>query len=154
MWTPDGERRVPPADKPKSPPSPTSGPPPQQSPPPGGEADQQAAEAELEDIRAQLLSVPPEAVIANHCYGLFELAALHLSQPTPALEASRLAIDALSALLGGVAGRLGPDEQTLTDGLAQIRLAWVQVSAAMQQPADQASGEASGDVPGEDPPSP
>ena len=33
--------------------------------------------------------------MANHCYGLFELAAVYLSQQPPLLAQARLAIDAL-----------------------------------------------------------
>ena len=57
-----------------------------------------------------------------------ELAALHLSERPPHLQEAQLAIDALSALVEGLAGRLGESERTLRDGLAQIRMGFVQVS--------------------------
>ena len=44
------------------------------------------------------------------------------------LEEARLAIDAMAALVEGLAGRLGRDEATLKDALAQLRLAFVQIS--------------------------
>jgi hypothetical protein len=139
LWTPGGEHRVPPpsgsGDSPDSPPPspPPSRPPRDRSPrdedEPSPEEVQRAHE-ELEELRSRLASAPAEAVLANHCYGIFELAALHLSQQVPNLDAARLAIDALAALLDGLKGRLGEEEPSLVEGLAQLRLAWVQLQAA------------------------
>ena len=58
----------------------------------------------------------PPWSIANHAIGLFQLAALHLSQRPPNLEEAPLAIDAMGALVEGLAGRLGEDEAPLKDG--------------------------------------
>jgi len=69
-------------------------------------------------------------VIANHAYGLFELAALHLSNQPPRLAAARLAIDALGALVETLDERLGQHAPALRDGLAQIRVAYVQIADA------------------------
>jgi len=82
----------------------------------------------LEELRRQLLSAPAEVVVANHVYGLFELAAIHLSQRPPDLGQARLAVDAMAALVEGLQGRLGDAEPSLRDALAQIRLAFVQIS--------------------------
>ncbi len=84
----------------------------------------------MEDLQAQLAATPAEAVVANHCYGLFELAALHLGRQPPQLDEARLAIDAMGALVEGLAGRLGEHERALGEGLAQLRLAFVQIRAA------------------------
>lgn len=82
-------------------------------------------------MRAELANAPVEVVIANHCYGLFELAAVYLAQrPEPLLDQARLAIDALGSLVEGLAGRLGDQERTLRDALAQARLAYVQLGSA------------------------
>ena len=70
--------------------------------------------------------------MANHAYGLFELAAIHLSQQPPQLDQARLAVDALAALVEGLAGRLGEAEPSLHDALAQIRLAFVQISEVLE----------------------
>jgi hypothetical protein len=86
----------------------------------------------MEQLRQQLAATPAELVIANHGFGLFELAALHLSLTPPQLPQARLAIDALGALVEGMAGRLGDQEGTLRDGLAQLRLAFVQIQAVAQ----------------------
>jgi hypothetical protein len=81
-------------------------------------------------MREQLAHAPAELVIANHAMGLWELAALHLSQKPPQLAQAQLAIDALSALVDGLQGRLGEDEKSLRDGLSQIRMAFVQIHNA------------------------
>ena len=84
----------------------------------------------MEAVREQLLRAPVELVISNHAMGLWELAALHLSETPPQLPQAQLAIDALSALVEGLAGRLGEAERTLGEGLAEIRMAFVQVANA------------------------
>jgi len=66
--------------------------------------------AHLNELREQLLAAPAEVVIANHAFGLFELAALHLSQQPPKLDQARLAIDAFGALVEGLTGRLAEAE--------------------------------------------
>jgi hypothetical protein len=81
-------------------------------------------------MREQLAQAPAELVIANHAMGLWELAALHLSNKPPQLPQAQLAIDALTALLDGMQGRLGEDEHSLRDGLAEIRMAYVQIHNA------------------------
>ncbi|MGH9063123.1 MAG: hypothetical protein ACRDZQ_08090 [Acidimicrobiales bacterium] len=119
LWTPEGEHRVPRAGE--------------AEPPPGaGAGDAEPTDAELEtqmaELQEELARTPAEAVVANHAYGLFELAALHLGQRPPRLDQARVAVDALAALVEGMAGRLGSHEPQLLDGLAQIRLAFVQLS--------------------------
>jgi hypothetical protein len=84
-------------------------------------------QARLEELRGQLLGTPAEVVVANHAYGLFELAAIHLSQQPPRLDQARLAVDAMGVLVEGLAGRLGDAEPSLRDALMQIRLAFVQI---------------------------
>jgi hypothetical protein len=136
LWTPEGEHRV---DRPSSS-APTGGPPDGGSggggegrDGPGDDDDlspeeRQELAARLDELRSQLVSTPAEVVVANHAYGLFELAAIHLSQQPPNLEQARLAVDALGAVVGGLAGRLGEAEPSLLDALAQIRLTYVQIS--------------------------
>jgi hypothetical protein len=87
-------------------------------------------EAELDALREQLAGAPAEVVVANHAFGLFELAALHLSVQPPQLEQARLAIDAVGALVEGLGDRLGEATPTLSEGLAQLRLAFVQIRQA------------------------
>jgi hypothetical protein len=137
LWTPDGEHRV------DREPSGNVGVPTRGEPAPpdyqddfdGGLAPE--AEAELDAIREQLLDAPAEVVIGNHAYGMFELAALHLSANPPNLVKARLAVDALGALVDALEGRLGEVEAPLKDALAQIRLAYVQIGAATEGAANE-----------------
>jgi hypothetical protein len=89
--------------------------------------DQAAAQAEVDAMRAQLAHTPAEVVVANHCYGLFELAAIYLSATPPMLFQARLAIDGLGYLLDGLRGRLGEAEPSLHESLSQLRLAFVRL---------------------------
>ena len=83
-------------------------------------------------MRAELAEAPVDVVVANHCYALFELAALHLSQQPPHLDQARLAIDALGCLVDGLTGRLGEGESVLKEGRASLQLAWVQIDGAQR----------------------
>jgi hypothetical protein len=138
LWTPGGERPV----GGQAPTAPAA-----EAGRPATEGAEQLSEEELqakmEELRQQLADAPAELVVANHCFGLFELAALHLSLQPPRLPQARLAIDALSILLDGLAGRLGSEEQQLREGLSSLRLAYVQIERSQGEGAGAApSGDA------------
>ena len=97
---------------------------------PEEQAQLEAMQAQMEQVQAQLLAAPASLVVVNHAMGLYELAALHLMQPEPKLAEASLAIDALAALVEGLQGRLGEDEQTVREALAQLRAAYLEVRAA------------------------
>jgi hypothetical protein len=99
--------------------------------------------AEMNRLRDELARTPAEVVVANHAFGLFELAALHLSLQPPQLEQARLAIDALAALVDALGDRLGEGLPQLSDGLSQLRMAYVQIHRASQS-AGGADGGAAG----------
>ena len=92
---------------------------------------------DMAEARERLLSAPAAAVVANHGMGLYELAALHLTQQPPNFSEAVVAIDAMGAVTGALAGRLGDAEATLNDALGQIRKAYVQLKSQTA-----ASGEA------------
>ena len=139
LWTPGGEHRVDPHGDPEGGAAP--GEPgkrrdagqdeisPDEITPDEVSPDEAAVRAELDEVRRQLAQVPAEVVVANHAMGLYELAAIHLSEQPPNAEAAKLAIDAMGALVDGLKGRLGEPEHTLRDALAQLRLAFVQVTS-------------------------
>jgi hypothetical protein len=93
-------------------------------------------QAQMAALQEQLASTPAGEVVANHCFGLFELAALHLSLQPPQLGEATVAIDALNALVEGLPGRLGQHEGQLKEGLASLKLAFVQIRAANLGTAD------------------
>ena len=124
IWTPGGERPIRP--------EPAAGP-----AGPAGLGDDDEHELSPEEMQQQMLALqqqlaetPAAEVVANHCFGLFELAALHLSLQPPQLGEATVAIDALNAIVEGLTGRLGQHEGQLKEGLASLKLAFVQIRAA------------------------
>lgn len=155
LWTPGGEH---PVDRssggdqpgggaaPGAPPIPGSAPPTASADGPSftpeQEAEAQEMAAEMAQVREQLSQVPAAQVVANHAMGCWELAAIHLSAQPPSFTEAQVAIDAFGALVEVVKGRLGEDEVTLTDALAQLRLAFVQMKASVGQDADDGTASA------------
>jgi len=126
LWTPDGEHNVDPEQEAGSS---------EFSELSQDEQEQaEALAAEMNSVREQLAAAPAEIVVANHLMGLYELAAIHLSQQPPKMDEASLAIDAMSAVLDSLAGRLGEAEGTLKDALHQIRLAFVQLGNQEDNP--------------------
>ena len=81
--------------------------------------------SEMAAARDRLAQVPAATVVANHAMGLYELAAIHLSQESPNFGEATIAIDAMAALIDRLPGRLGDDEATLRESLSQLRMAFV-----------------------------
>jgi hypothetical protein len=145
LWTPSGEH-FPERDgggagaqNPPPPPGDSGGPPHPIDPSDPSDVPSAEAQAEFDAMRQQLASTPAEVVMANHCYGIFELATIYLSNKPPMLFEARLAIDGLGALLNGVKGRLGEAEPSLLEALSQLRLAFVQLEGAERAAAESAA---------------
>jgi hypothetical protein len=129
LWTPDGERPI--KREPETPPAAADV---------VGEAPDfddlsaeeqaQAAQmaAEMAEARQQIAETPASLIVANHVMGLYELAAIHLSNQPPKLGEAAVAIDAMGAVLEALPGRLGDNESVLRDAIQQLRLAYVEVS--------------------------
>jgi hypothetical protein len=113
-------------------------------PGPDDEVSDEEAQRQVEQMREALASTPAEVVVANHCYGLFELAAIYLSQSPPMLFEARLAIDALGYLLDGLRGRLGEAETALHESLSQLRLAFVSLEGAEHTSSESAANTGQG----------
>jgi hypothetical protein len=138
LWTPSGEyqpRGGGDASPPPAPPPGGGGP-----GGPGGDEGPSAEEiAALRELHARLAATPVEDVVANHAFGLWQLALVYLGvatdeqgrQPAPDLEAARLVIDAVAALLDGVGSRLGEHEPALRDALGQSQLIYVRLAEAL-----------------------
>lgn len=82
---------------------------------------------EMAAARERLLETPAAMIVANHGMGLYELAALHLSQETPDFAEATVAIDGLAAIVEKLEGRLGDAEATLNEALDQLRMVFVQL---------------------------
>ncbi len=118
LWTPGGEHTPDPsANAPDSTPDLS----------PEEQSRLEAMQQEMAEVREQLLAAPASVVIANHAMGIYELAALHLTAPTPKLAEASLAIDALSVLLENLQGRLGEAEPTLGEALVGLKAAYLEV---------------------------
>ncbi|MDP1818931.1 MAG: hypothetical protein Q8K58_03450 [Acidimicrobiales bacterium] len=131
LWTPDGERPVGRPEPAAADPAPSAAP---EGLRPEDLSEEERAElaamqAELDDVRKSVLETPASVVIANHAMGIYELAAIHLTTSEPQLPEAVLAIDALSALVGGLEGRLGDAEPTLREALGHLKNAYLEVSA-------------------------
>jgi hypothetical protein len=92
----------------------------------------------VRELHERLAATPVEDVIVNHAVGIWQLALVHLGvvtppdeqgrRPAPNLAAAGLAIDALSALVDGLAERLGEGEQMLRDALGQAQMLYVEIA--------------------------
>ena len=152
LWTPSGERPIPrkpdpgaggtPGGAPGGGPSGGGGRGAGEGPGAGAEPSEEQVRAELAELQAQLARTPAAVVVANHAFGLFELAALHLSLQPPQLDEARLAIDALGLVVEGLGDRLGSHAKELETGLSQLRMAYVQISGAAQGSGAGGRGEA------------
>lgn len=125
FWTPSGERPIP-KDEPGPAPQPPSGPPMGE----GGEEMDEEMMAEFMAMQQQMLRTPAAIVVANHCIGLVELAALHLGQNPPNLADAQVAIDALAGMIEAVGSRLGENGPPLRQALNQMRMAYIEAKSA------------------------
>ena len=112
-------------------------------PGPAGESTPAPTPEELEAVRElheRLAATPVADVIVNHAIGIWQLALVHLGvvtppddqgrRPEPDLAAAGLAIDALAALVDGLADRLGDGEPMLRDALLQAQMLYVEIADA------------------------
>ena len=125
FWTPSGERPIPREDPAAAPtPSPDA-------PPEGGDEEMdEEFRAELRAMQEQMLRTPAAIVVANHCIGLVELAALHLGQNPPNLADAQVAIDALAGVLDAVGSRMAENGPPLRQALNQMRMAFIEARTA------------------------
>jgi len=144
LWTPSGEHFPKKEGQPDAPTPPVGHPGPAGVTEPPDAETQAEAQAAVDAMRAQLADTPAEVVVANHCYGLFELAAIYLSQTPPMLFQARLAIDALGFLLDGLRGRLGEAEPSLHESLSQLRLVFVRLEGAERTTSENAANTGQG----------
>lgn len=150
LWTPGGEHEVP--RQPTPPPTPAPGDEPALDPEVQAALDAMTPEeraqaeqmiAEMAQARAEIASTPAAVVVSNHAMGLYELAAIHLSQQPPNLGEAQIAVDALASIVVNLEGRLGEHEPTLRQALGQLQAAFVELARRTDEvPADDAPGDA------------
>jgi hypothetical protein len=143
LWTPSGEHFLHKEEAGAAPPPPNPPGDTNVTGPPDGMTEEEARR-QLDLMQAQLAGTPAEVVVANHCYGLFELAAIYLSQTPPKLFEARLAIDGLGALLDGLRGRLGEAEPALLESLSQLQLAFVRLEGGEHTAAETDAADSAG----------
>jgi hypothetical protein len=133
LWTPYGEQPVEP-DRPATTSAPTDA---GAGPPPEGEGFDDELHPEdidpeqMREMLARLAATPVEMIVAQFCVQLQEVAVLHLgltAERPESLGQAALAIDALATLAEGLGERLAPNDAPLQQVLAQLRLAFVEVS--------------------------
>lgn len=132
LWTPDGERQVPPAGDEGGAGNPAAAPADDLTP--EQEEQARAMAKQLAEARERILEADVSEMLANHAYGIYELAAIHLTADEPDLAQARMAIDALSAMVKALSGRIGEHEANLSQALQQVELIYVQRAS---QPAPQ-----------------
>jgi len=129
FWTPSGERPIP-RDEPATGSQPAAEPySPGEEPIDDNEMDDELR-AELAAMQEQMLRTPAAIVVANHCIGLVELAALHLGQNPPNLADAQVAIDALAGMMDAVGPRMGENGPPLRQALNQMRMAYIEAKNA------------------------
>ena len=114
---------------------------------PYGGPDEEIDPEQMREMLARLAATPVEAIVTQFVVQLQEIAVLHLgiSQERPeSLHQAALAIDAFGALVEGLGSRLEPNADALAQVLAQLRLAFVEVSGQ-----DEVSGPGEVSSPGE-----
>ncbi len=124
IWTPSGERPIR-RDEPSAPSSTEPGSPRTQRGDEEPLTEDEAAALQAQ-VQRELLEAPAALVVANHCIGFFQLAALHLDQEQPRVEEARVAIDAMAAVVESLGARLGENEKPLRDALTQLQFAFLE----------------------------
>ncbi len=122
LWTPDGEKPITTEKK--------AGPAKQTT----NEIDQSTMSEEdinslMEKVRENILNTPVEDLIINHMMGLAEIVAVHLNENEPDLEAARLGIDTVDAILSSIGKRLDNEkESAFRSILSELQMVWVSKS--------------------------
>ena len=78
---------------------------------------------------AYLRDTPVETILANHLFVLLQVAALRLGEEPPRLDAARLVIDTVAAVVGAGGERLGEHAELYRQALAELQQAYVRAAA-------------------------
>lgn len=83
---------------------------------------------EAEEI-AFLRETPVEAILGNHLFVLFQVAAFRLAEVPPNLDAAQLVIDTVAAIVAATGERLGEYADLYRNALAEVQQAYVRAKA-------------------------
>ena len=147
LWTPDGERPVPPKGQDPAPPTGAQG---SEAGDPSeplraaaqalgvdldalDEDERRQLAAELEEmlrVRREIAATPASEMVSNHLMRFLDLATIYLEGEPPAFAEAATAIEAFRCVLDGIGDRLGEHRATLTEALGQVQMIFVQVKEA------------------------
>lgn len=82
------------------------------------------------DEAAYLRETPVESILANHLFVLIQLGALRLAATPPELEAARLVIDTVAAIIETGGERLGEHSALYRNALSELQRAYVRAATS------------------------
>lgn len=80
------------------------------------------------DDLAYLREAPVESILANHLFVLVQLGALRLAAVPPELDAARLVIDTVGAIIEAAGDRLGEHHGLYRTALSELQRAYVRAA--------------------------
>lgn len=92
-------------------------------------SDEAGAEFTSDDEIELLRSAPVQDVLGNHVFHLIQLAAIHLSATPPQLDAARLTIDVVAAMIQAGGERLGEHVGLYRSALAEVQQVYVRAAS-------------------------
>jgi len=138
LWTPDGEREVPPAASSSDQAEEVvSGDPLRAAAAAIGvdldsltEEERNQLQSELGEmmrVRREVAATPAAEMLANYLMRFFDLATIYLESEPPAFAEAATVIEAFRSVLEGLGDRLGEHRPMLSEALGQLQMVFVQV---------------------------
>lgn len=93
-------------------------------------SDEPGADVSPEDEIESLRAAPVADVVGGHLFHLIQLAAVHLSATPPQLDAARLTIDVVAAMIQAGGERLGEHVGLYRSALAEVQQVYVRAAAS------------------------
>ena len=87
----------------------------------------QAELAEMMRVRREVAATPASEMLANYLMRFFDLATIYLESEPPAFAEAATVIEAFRSVLDGLGERLGEHQPMLTEALGQLQMVFVQV---------------------------
>lgn len=87
----------------------------------------QAELAEMMRVRREVAATPASEMLANYLMRFFDLATIYLESEPPAFAEAATVIEAFRSVLDGLGERFGEHQPMLTEALGQLQMVFVQV---------------------------